>query len=217
LKTPLALAAAALTFAAAARGDQKEEIAKIRGEILASETLRDADRTLLGEARLTLGRAEISGRPVPDDFRRQLDRFMQEKLEAVSKQEFDLRRKHDEIQRLEESLADRGIVRPEDLSRDSREQMKKVHEQRIEMLEEAELELQLLETQAQKSRGSLAEALTALVDSEFQEADDPENEARKNDARRRYREARAKHVQIRKRIVLEQEKAAGVRAMMEHP
>lgn len=207
------------------RAGEKDKAATLRGEIEFLELQRDVDKTLLREAMLLAGRGEMQAMADPlnaEEARKQskverdaLEKFIEGKREAVIERTSELKRKASELaamEKLEEkSAASRRVSQPNRIARTSDTPGDdKERQELIEKMEEAQVEVQLLQMQTQLYQQPLSEALRALANAEFAASNDKTQQDKADAARKRFEKSREKYVNFSKKLQLEQSKLNGL-------
>ena len=167
-----------------------------RTETIESELLQleqDADKTLLSEALLVRGRKAMQQRAdaQPGESPALRD-FIAEKKRSIIKRSEEMRE-----MRSKSTATKARAAAP--LAEADRQKL-------IEKMANAQVEVQLLQTQSQLYQGALTEAINALATAELVASGD-ENQRQKVDAaRKEYEKAKSRVVEVGKRLTTEQAK-----------
>ncbi len=172
------------------------------------ELEQDVDKTLLREAMLLQGRNGLkpsSERPSSDDDRRRaevdnhrLREYIQAKKQAIGQRSDELKK----IRGMTTKAASKPSTPPAEADR----------QKLIEEYQNAQVEAQLLQTQAQMYQQPLQEAIQALAEAEFAASNDPSQREKAEAARKQYEKAKAKFVELSKRLQLEQTKIGEIQS-----
>jgi hypothetical protein len=180
------------------------------GEVELLELEQDVDKTLLREAMLNLGRLDLkqaTGRDVTDGVRKRdaadaeaLKQFIAEKKHAFSRRSDVLKEKRAESAK---AAAQQRVAtaRRAESAADEKER-----QGLIEKLEEAQIEVQLLQMQINLLQQPLNEAVQAAANAEFAAGNDATKKGEAEAARERLNKARERYVGVSKRLQMEQSK-----------
>jgi hypothetical protein len=193
-------------------GEALEKSARIRGEmdILALE--QEVDTQLLREALITRGHVGMSGRR--DEAAKQaevaievLERFIKDKKHAIVERAIELKSKDAELANAAKAAArpappptpPNRPLPPPTARREEGERQEFIKE-----LEEAQVEVELLQMQSQMYRPPLNEAMETLAAAEFAASTDESQRDKADAARKRYVKAREKYLELSKKLHVEQ-------------
>jgi hypothetical protein len=171
-----------------------------RVELKLAELEQDVDLTLIREAMLLRGRkglVPLSKRPTSDEDRRreEEDTLDLEKYIQGKKQDIIERSARLESKKIPAKTTTRGS-KPAEADRQGL----------IEKIQNAQVEVQLLQMQVNLYQKPLDEAINALAEADFAASTDPSQQAKAEAARKRFDKAKAKYVDLSKRLQLEQSK-----------
>ena len=177
---------------------------KVQLELLEIE--QDVDKTLLREAMLTLGRKGQVRTPEVAQKREAaetdlLKDYIAEKKTAIIGRAADLQKLRAESSRVRRAPA--ALAQPP--QRDG-QAAKQERQELIEKAGAVQVDVQLLERQVQYHQQPLNEAVDALALAESEAANDQSKKAMADEARKQYDKAKSRHVDLSKKLQMEQEK-----------
>ena len=196
---------------ARAEAEDEDKATTLSAEIDLLKLENDADKELFREALIMAGRRDgmrraAPNRPNTEEARKrfeqesvELQEFLAKKKDAIVRRSVELKKKTAEM-----SAATRQASRP-------RQPAKPVEDQDrpglIRKMEEAKVEVELLQSQSQLYQQSLNEAVNALAAAEFVADKDETQRDTADAARKQFDKAREKHLDFRTRLQLAEEKA----------
>jgi hypothetical protein len=194
------------------RGQQQQAVptqeTQVGLELLELE--QEADKTLLKEALLVLGRKGLNvamERPGDEGAsKRELEQQEALKSYIAAKKESIVKRSA-EIQALrDEPLRRRRAQAATQVAKVNTELARMDRQGQIEKIEASQAEIQLLQRQGQAYGQKLTEAIEALVNAELMVGKDETQRGMADEARRQYEKAKAKYVEVSKQTRLEENK-----------
>jgi hypothetical protein len=196
---------------APARAQQPAPPPDDKAQLELLELEQEVDKTLLREAMLLLGRKGLkpaSERPTTDEARQRDDRdshtlevYIQERKQKMAE-----RSAASKVIRAEANRVRTAVV-PRPPAEADRQGF-------IEKFANAQVEVQLLQAQVEMSQPLLSEAIHALAAAEFAASSDPTQQAKADSARKVYEKAKAKQVELSKRLRIEQGTMGSMQQMM---
>ncbi|GAC1450402.1 MAG: hypothetical protein NVSMB9_34820 [Isosphaeraceae bacterium] len=205
--------------------DEKDKVATLRGEIELLKIQRDVDKTLLREAMLLEGRRVMKPRTTPpnDDRARKLveeeqvilKNFIDRKRDDLVKRTLELGSKASELAALKNSVANQGTPRPNPNATTGATPINdKDREALFEKMEDAQVEVQLLQTQAQLYQQGLNQALHELANAEFAASQDKAQQDKADQARKGLDKAKNHYLSINKKFHDEQRKLSELQSRL---
>lgn len=188
--------------------------ASVSSRIELLELEQDVDKTLLHDAMLQLGRSslrQMPDRPGFDDRMRERQQANVAALkEVIEEKKHAYTRRSDELKKLRAELKKQQIT-PATPTRNQVGQVRNPVDEKerqglVEKLMDSQVEAQLLQSQEQSYQQRLNEAIQALTQADFAASNDPTQQEKADAARKRFEKAKAKFVDISKRLQLEQGK-----------
>lgn len=164
------------------------------------EIAQEVDETLLREAMLTLGRLNMTAKPDQPDAestrkRKDLDaekgaltEFIEQRTHAITERAAELAKKRAEA--MVPSQSSPRVARSDPNEKPGR----------IEDIEKASVDVQLLQTQVEYSQQALSEAITALAQAELAAGDDESQRQKVDAAHKKFEKVKSAYVEYRKRL-----------------
>ena len=161
---------------------------------------QDVDEALLREAMLNLGRLGMtpkSDQPDAESARQRketeaekdaLAQFIEQKTRAITERAAELTKKRAES--MVPARPNAGVIRPDT----------QASPERIEDIEKARVDVQLLQTQVQYSQQALSEAINELAQAELGGGDDESQREKVEAARKKFEKLKIVHVEYSKRL-----------------